>query len=353
MALLVVLSAVSSHGAAMDVTAIIKTFERPACLERLLRSIHEHLPEMAVVVVNDGRNAEKELVDAQNKGLLDLAGGVDYVAADYDIGISAGRNLALSKVQSEFALLLDDDFVVTNETNVDRLVEVVKGGGADIAGGELYVIPQDLNMGLLDDLIMEKQRRVVVSAAFMLGIDKNAKMLITKVSKVDQDTCSRTDMISNFFVARTKTLQELKWDANLKLNEAEDFFLRAGMQGLTVQYCPVVKAMHDGQCTLAPGHDHEAYKLKRERGLYYYQALFQKYDLSQFSSGFGGVYLKTCAFKEQCVVAHMWKKDELKTCDDKGECETHKVALKKHQRGHMQMFKCDASGDKCDQAVTD
>lgn len=110
--------------------------------------------------------------------------------------------------------------------------------------------------------------------------------------------------------------------------------------------------MHDGQCTTAPGHDAEAYKLKRERGLHFYQPFFEKYDLQQYSSGFGGLYMLTCEFTESCTVAHMWKQDELKTCDENGKCETHKIAIKKHpETQNMRMYKCDVSGEKCDTPV--
>lgn len=335
-----------------DLTVVVKTFERPGCLERLLLSINQHLPTVAIVVVNDGHDSQKAKDLAAAKGLLKLAGGVDYVAAEYDIGVGAGRNLGLSKVKSEYVLMMDDDFVVTSETDVGQLVKAVSTGKADIAGGELYVIPQDVNMGILNEALGKEKRRVTVSAAFSLGIDKQRKMLVSKVTKTKPTECSATDMISNFFVARAAEMRSLKWDDDLKLNEAEDFFLRAGTQGLKVQYCPAVKAMHDGQCTLGPGHDHEAYKLKRERGLHFQQKFFEKHDIQQYSSGFGGLYMLTCAFTDSCMVAHMWKQDELRTCDANGECDTHKITLKKHpETQHMRMFKCDASGKKCDQAV--
>jgi hypothetical protein len=49
----------------------------------------------------------------------------------------------------------------------------------------------------------------------------------------------------------------------------------------------------------------------------------------------------------------MWKNDELKTCGETGECDTHKIAIKKHpETNNMRMFKCD-TGDpkKCNTPV--
>jgi hypothetical protein len=44
----------------------------------------------------------------------------------------------------------------------------------------------------------------------------------------------------------------------------------------------MVKAMHDGQCTVLPGQDHEGYKRKRERGLHYYNTMFTKHGIQQY-----------------------------------------------------------------------
>lgn len=215
-------------------------------------------------------------------------------------------------------------------------------------------MPEDAQVGIINDMLGKERRKVTVSGAFTLGIDKDRQLLISKVEKTNPLQCQQTDMISNFFVAKTETLKSLRWDDALKLNEAEDFYLRAGVARLKVKYCPVVKAMHDGQCTVAPGHDHEEYKLKRERGLHFSEAFFTKHNIQQYSSAFGGLYLHTCAFGKKCKVAHMWKPDELKTCDADGECELHKIAVKKHpETQHMRMYKCDADGKKCDKPVMD
>merc|ERR1711871_592524 len=137
-------------------------------------------------------------------------------------------------------------------------------------------------------------------------------------------------MISNFFVAKVATLRANPWDEAMKLSESEDFFLRLQKKKVNVQYCPHVKAVHDGQCTVAPRHNHEAYKLKRERGLFFFDAFFKKHQLQQYSSAFGGLYMRTCSFIKECVVAHMWKNDALKTCNKDGVCEEHKIAIKQH-----------------------
>jgi len=333
---------------------VVKTHERPKCLSRLLHSIHEHAPDTKVVVVDDSRRAEEAKSTADKAGLLKLAGGVDYVAAEYDVGVAAGRNIGVNRVTTRFTVMLDDDFVFTNETQLDQLIKVVSSGDADIAGGELYVVPDDLKMGLpIADNLLQK-RRVVVSGAFSLAHDKKRRMLGSRVAQLPKDhsTCVAAQMVSNFFVAKTDTLKQLKWDPDLKLSEAEDFFLRAQSQGHTIQYCLAVKAMHDGQCTVAQGHDPEAYKLRRERSLHFQQKFFNKYQLQQYSTPYGGLYLYTCAFGPECNVGHVWKKDEMRTCNGEGRCQIHKIAFKQHPgTRNMRLFKCDDDGKNCNKPV--
>jgi len=336
--------------ASTELTLVVKTFQRPACLARLLKSIDEHAPKLPVVVVDDSLRAGAAEREAREQGLLDLAGGVTYITADYDVGVSKGRNLAMAKVKTPFVAILDDDFVLTAESRLERLVEHIAQGHADIAGGELYVVPEDLAMGIAG-LPQGKGRRVVVSGAFTLGYDPRRKLLVSQAQRTGTQ-CAMAALLTNFFVARTKTVNALRWDDSLKLSEAEDFFFRAQKQGLKVKYCPAIKAMHDGQCTVAAGQDHEAYKRMRERGLHFQRHFFEKHDIQQYSTPNGGLYMLTCAFNKACSVAHMWKKDELKICDEEGRCEQHKVAIKKHpETKNMRLLKCDATGKKCDEPV--
>jgi len=138
-----------------------------------------------VVVVDDSKDAQKHRKEAEEEGLLKLAGGIEYVPTAYDIGIGAGRNTGLAKVTTKYALMLDDDFVATAETDVNRLVAQVSSGEATFAGGELYVEPQDMTMGILADLEGKKKRRVVVSGALSLALDVKRQLLVSKMRPVD------------------------------------------------------------------------------------------------------------------------------------------------------------------------
>ena len=68
-----------------QLTLVVKTFERPATLRRLVTSIRRLYPTVRVIVVDDSR------VPSQLPG-------VDTIALPYDQGVSIGRQAGLDQV---------------------------------------------------------------------------------------------------------------------------------------------------------------------------------------------------------------------------------------------------------------
>ena len=55
-------------------------------------------------------------------------------------GWFAGRALLISQVRTEFFVWVDDDFEFTDETNLEKLVEVISKTGYDVIGGSIGII---------------------------------------------------------------------------------------------------------------------------------------------------------------------------------------------------------------------
>src|SRR5512143_3189093 len=81
-----------------QLTVLIKTFERPKVLRRLLISIRRQYPDLKIVVVDDSRQP------------IDIE-GVRTIPMPFDSGVSAGRNEGLKHIDTRYTLVLDDDFV--------------------------------------------------------------------------------------------------------------------------------------------------------------------------------------------------------------------------------------------------
>jgi len=190
-----------------DVTFIIKTFDRPESLYKLMNSIDYDVP---ILIANDG----KQQVEHPKATVYELP---------FDTGLSAGRNFLLDKVKTKYFLLLDDDFVFTKKTKIEELVKVIEKG-FDIVSG--YV-----------------EGHVYNHTIFKI---KDNVLIHDKIkSKGKYKGYPLYDLVLNFFVGRTRKIRNLKWDDKLKIGEHEDFFLRAKDKKLKVTVQPKVSIVHE------------------------------------------------------------------------------------------------------------
>jgi GT2 family glycosyltransferase len=202
-------------------TAIIKTFQRPKCLNRLIRSILRYYPDLQIMVGDDGFQPTPR-------------SDVGYIRLPVDIGLSAGRNALLERVQTPYFLLLDDDVEFHNQTKIEKLVRLVDQDDVDIAAGnclrtkrKLFFLrskPQPYH-GLFD--FRDDELRLVC------GHHKQ------------RDGYLLCDIAHNFYVARTDAVRNMgAWDPELRQNEHTEFFVRAWRHGLRVGYCHDVIIRH-------------------------------------------------------------------------------------------------------------
>lgn len=56
-------------------------------------------------------------------------------------GWFAGRNLAISQVTTKYVLWVDDDFLFTNKTKIEKLVDVLEKTELDVVRGSCHFYP--------------------------------------------------------------------------------------------------------------------------------------------------------------------------------------------------------------------
>lgn len=201
-----------------EITFLIKTFERPKIALRLIKSIREFYPDVRVIVADDGQKYPLQQQAVHNLG------NVDILKLPYDTGLSEGRNKLMEATETPYFLLLDDDFVFTHETIIERLLPFLRAGVFDIAGGALRLNGQ----------------KVVHFEGF---IEKVGTTLHC-THKRHVTTPSRCDVILNFFAASTDKILKVKWNPVYKMGEHLDFFWRCKDAGIKVGYVPNVIADH-------------------------------------------------------------------------------------------------------------
>jgi len=203
----------ASDGQLARVTAIIKTFERPRATARLLESALRLFPGLRLIVADDSREPRK-------------LGGVETLHLPFDVGVSAGRQAALERVDTEFTWVLDDDFVLYWATRLGKVIDVLDTyAQIDIVGGPVIDLPLCIKHGAADTGLYPTQRQPRLPIGMRFG------------------AVTVRDKVPNFFVARTERLRRVGYDSAIKRLDHADFFTRA-RGNLVTTYLDSFRCLH-------------------------------------------------------------------------------------------------------------
>jgi len=194
-------------------TAVIKTFERPKALRRLLTSIKRSYPGLRIVVVDDSR-CPVQLDEAKT------------IIMPYDSGVSAGRHEGLKHVTTKYVLILDDDFIIDRNAGFESAIAIMEAHPEiDIMGGKVIYLPfysaRDYSKGSL----WPTEAKPTMPAGSQIG----GLPVYNKVA--------------NFYIGQTERVRLVDWDPALKRIDHADFFTRA-MGVLTTVFNPSLKCLH-------------------------------------------------------------------------------------------------------------
>lgn len=175
------------------VTAIIKTFERSHCVDRLIRSIRRYYPDLPIIVADDSKNPT-------------VRNDVEFHALPVDSGVSAGRNFLAKQVKTPYTLVLDDDFYLIKESKIEKMLQVLESSDIDIVGGRFL------------------EKKGVRGSQGTFGL-KDGNLHYQVKSRGQKSGAELYDIINIFFLAKTSTLLRYKWDERLKTGGQHlDFF---------------------------------------------------------------------------------------------------------------------------------
>ncbi len=180
-----------------EVTAIIKTFERPDKLRKLVNSIQRLYPHLKIIVVDDSKSPTK-------------LKGVTTITLPYDSGVSAGRNAGLAAVTTRYMLCLDDDFVFYRKTDVLQALRAMEQNPSiDILAGEVVYLPLRLVHDYSRTPVFPTSNRPLKQPGTLIG------------------TYPVHLKVPNFYIGRTERIRLVGWDNKLKRLDHADFFTRA------------------------------------------------------------------------------------------------------------------------------
>ena len=251
-----------------DVTIIIKTFERYYCLERLIKSILKYYPDIKILIADDSRESSKEKIKNKfnNKNII-------VYDLPYDCGLSYGRNYLVKNVKTKYFCLVDDDFVFDKKTDLESALEILKEKNVSILGGHVrnYKIIKNFKDRII--YLIQKIIRYELPSNYLGSFEMiNEKELKVKYIIHDYPDYVETDLVCNFFIAKTEDILECLWDEDLKLQEHTAFFYNAKKKGLKVAYTNKLSTRH---CPIQQNN----YGLKRNRN--YTQVFLKKNNLEK------------------------------------------------------------------------
>jgi glycosyltransferase involved in cell wall biosynthesis len=210
-----------------DVTIAVKTFQRPQALLRLVESIRRYYPAIAVDVVDD--TAEPlEPVPAEI---------TRYRHEPFNsLGVSAGRNLGLRHVETDFVLFCDDDMVFGRRTDLAKMLDTLGSTRFDV-----------VSCMWMDHEPWRSIRRGFRRYEGTLDVEGGTLVHRLGATRGTVDGLPVFDIVHQFFVASVETLGADPWDARMKVaGEHVDFFLTLKERGLlstrlsdvVVHHCP-------------------------------------------------------------------------------------------------------------------
>lgn len=231
------------------VSVIVKTFERPRCLRRLLRSLERHAPGIEVLVADDSKEPYARGLAKRCRGI-----GVRVFEMPPDSGVSAGRNLLLGHVETPYFVHFDDDFIFDDRTDLAAARALLEEHELDILGGLYYDVAPLGWRDAVHDLVRGRTFRIRerilkrgVPRRFMGNFVERPDGTVGMEPVAWVPPVVRCDLVQNFFIARTEVVREKVggWDERIKIGgDHEDFFFRASRAGVRIGHTEPFGVVH-------------------------------------------------------------------------------------------------------------
>jgi len=186
------------------VTFAVKTFQRPDVARRLVRSVRPHFSGR-IVIADDSR---------QPMAAVDPL--VTVLALPFNSSVSVGRNAALDAVETEFTFVADDDIVFSAALGLTQAMAYLDATPeVDIVGIMRVELPRWYAIDHGPDELFPGQPPLRQWGDLVNGLPVR-------------------HMIEQVYLARTASLQRVRWDERLRMVDHRDFFSRAAGRLVTV-----------------------------------------------------------------------------------------------------------------------
>lgn len=207
-----------------QMTVVAHSASRCELLERLGASFRVLYPRLPVLVTCECAESSdcEELRQRPHAKIPRMA----VIDVPFDFGLSRGKKLLVLRVETEFILVLDDDFVRSPLSCLECMLWHMRS----------HLHSLTLPFDMLGFPILEDERNF---GAFRgsLRPTQNRLFLDPIVADASADGCTRVGIHPMAFLGRTARLREFKFQDNLQVGEHEQFFFSNRYLGLQAAVC--------------------------------------------------------------------------------------------------------------------
>ena len=259
------------------VTITVKTARRPNLILRLAQSVRDSFGyDLPIACFDDGpgNHSDDTMRRIAQYPMLNYV-----IGKNDDYGIAEGRNKAMSMVQTKYFLLMDDDVLMLNTTDLRTMVDILDTTDASVVGGHL------------------KHRSNIagfLKAGYFNGTKRKLGLFPGTCDKLNRTVpnypaCVQCDLNLNLFMAKTEAVRATGgWDPELKILEHKEIFIRMKSAGLKLALCRHIELDHvppkrngDEELKGDPGY----YEKRRRSFAPYHELLPNRYNVQSIFQG--------------------------------------------------------------------
>jgi len=226
-----------------EIAVFIKTFMREETFFNCIKSVMQYMSNnnisYRIYIADDGEISEKKKKLYEN---LRCKGHI-ILELPFNTGASKSRNLLLGELQDErYVLRMDDDFELTNETNILAMKKIINKKPKI---GVVADLERQIGIG---KSVFSKQ----ISPYQGFFIKKGTKLVkkIVPLNKfdyfyVDGIKCAKCDFSRNMLLIRRDIFKKIKWEEKLKFaGEHLDFMLQIKHSPWDLVFTPLSIHLH-------------------------------------------------------------------------------------------------------------
>ncbi|KAF4682556.1 hypothetical protein FOZ63_006358 [Perkinsus olseni] len=236
------------------ITVVAHSAERCWLLRRMARSILEWYPGMKFLATCEcASEGDPSCAPSPTPRFDPEVPSMTVYDVPYDYGLSRGKSLLISLVETEFVLVLDDDFVRSYHSCLECMLWRMRSKIHSAQWRPLDIV----GFPVLED------ERAFGAFRGKLRLTDQKLFLEPFVESSHPDGCARVDICPMVFLARTERMKTFQWQLDLPVGEHEQFFLSNKHKGIQVAVCFDSSFPHFRVNTSSPHYDARRERMRK------------------------------------------------------------------------------------------